>query len=172
MKPAIELTQEALALHQKMTKQIETYYRDGGQFSEMKDWGAKYIGQVLRIAGLLHVATYPSSFKDQKISAEILQKAYQVGEFLIPHAQRAYGLVSNNSEIEMAKRVLDWIRKEAQSTFTQNECHSRFKNTLTTADQVSKVLHVLIERNYIREVHRARTTGRPSKSFQVNPQVL
>lgn len=174
MKSVLEFTTEALVFHQQKTKEVESYYREGGPFNELKDWGAKFIGQTVRMAGLLHAATHPTSFKNQPISLDTIQRAYKIGEYLIPHAQKAYGLVSNNPEIEMAKRVLEWIKKDERVSFTQNECHSRFKNTLATADQVSKVLQVLAERNYIREVQREgpRGAGRPSRLFQVNPEAL
>lgn len=173
MKDIIELSIAAQELHQEKTKEIETYFREDGQFSEIKDWGAKFIGNTLRIAGVIHVAMYPKSFKKEKISKETLEKAYAVGQYLIPHARLAYGLVSDNQDIVYAKRVLNWIQKNKFSSFSKNACHSRFKNSLQTAAQVSKILQILVERNYIKEFpNLTLQVGRPSQVFQVNPKVI
>jgi hypothetical protein len=147
-------------------------FQEGGAFHQMKDWGGKYMGNLLRIAGVIHLLKNPTTFMNMEIDADTVSRALKVGPFLIAHAQSAYGLISEDHDHIMAKRVLTWIRENKFKTFTQGDCHRRFKNTLTTASQVAKILKLLEERHYIRPLNEPVSyVGRPPRIFETNPMM-
>lgn len=60
---------------EKLCRSIETYLRN--EHRDMREWGSKYIGLVLRIAGLLHIA----ADGDEDIQMETVENAIQIGSY-------------------------------------------------------------------------------------------
>src|SRR5262249_4811961 len=52
----LRLGEEADRLRVRLTKGLEPHLADPHSLEPIADWGSKYVGTVLRIAGLLHVA--------------------------------------------------------------------------------------------------------------------
>lgn len=169
----IQLTPEACILWSNAWKEHELLLKPGGQLEDMKDWGGKLMGNVLRISGLIHAVNYPTDYLKRPIDGEVMSRAIEVGKYLIPHARAGYSLASQRNDIQLASRIYRWIIERQLRTFTKNECHKRFKNTVQTAAELTKILQVLIDRSYIREISASKGgSGRPSTIYEVNPKVF
>lgn len=173
MKAELTLSPEALEVWKLNWRENEKTLGPGGLLEEMPDWGSKLMGNVLRVAGVIHVAKYPNEFLRHPISVDTMRAAISVGKYLVPHARAAYGIASQNQDIHNAKKILEWVKDNRLEQFTQNECHRRFKSTITTAPELAKALKVLEDRNYLRQwQEQPQKGGRPSKKFSVNPKFL
>jgi len=169
----LSLSHEARKIYDDAWKANEKMLAPGGKLEDIKDWGGKRMGNILRVGGALHVSKYPGSYVKHEIDVDTIRSAVAIGDYLIPHAKVAYGLASENHDLQNAKRVLEWIRSNGLAEFTFNDCHRRFKSSMSTAQEISKVLKLLEERNYVREMKQLdKGVGRPSRFFQVNPMFL
>lgn len=144
-----------------------------GELSHMADWAAKLAGAILRIAGLLHMASHNSHNSQNAIDSETIGRAIRLAEYLIPHAQAAYAEIGSDPAIESAKLVLRWVDKTGARSFTKRDCYQGVKGTLKRADDLDPVLSLLIDHGYLREAEMPERAGagrKPSQVYEVNPQ--
>ena len=81
-----------------------------GEGQAISDWASKYIGAVLRIAGLLHCA----DMEDDKaeVTSSTMSKAIQIGKYFLAHSTYAYSMMGTDLSIQKAKFVLAKLKKE------------------------------------------------------------
>ena len=156
----LKLSPEAQATWDEFYNDIETDMQPGKQMASMKDWGSKLPGAVARIAGLLHFAEHGQQAIDKPISVDVVNASAAIGAYYREHAFATFGLMSENPEIESAKRILEYLKLHKPYRFTGRDI-LRHKNALKTMAEVTPGLKLLIERNYIRETETA--------IFEVNP---
>lgn len=87
----IQLTDDAYAILE--TVFYDTERRLQTDLADIPDWAGKYVGAVLRIAGLLHVAQNPELTDFEELSVETMQNAVRIGEYFIAHAKAAFSLM-------------------------------------------------------------------------------
>lgn len=114
---SITLTPEAHARWNEFYEDIEKEMRSGGDLYYLKDWGSKLAGQVARIAGLLHFATYGAKAINEPISVNSVNNSCVIGSFFKEHAVAAFGLMQANPGIEAAKTILSYITREKGDSF-------------------------------------------------------
>jgi replicative DNA helicase len=61
---------------------VEPMLTDDGELTALKDWGAKFVGAVARIAGILHFAEHGVNGLDELVSATTIRSAWKVGQYL------------------------------------------------------------------------------------------
>lgn len=172
----LELSGEAYQLWLSFAGEVEKGLAPGGEFEGMNDWGGKLAGAVARIAGLFHLATHERP-GEMKITQETMRQAAYMGALLTEHAKAAYALMGTDDTIEGAKKVLEWIRRQADERFTVRDCWQALKQQaiFSHADVVKDALKELEERGFIRELPPREKAGpgrKPSPVFEVNPATL
>lgn len=172
----LNLSSEAYRVWLEFAGEVEKGLAPGGEFDGLNDWGGKLAGAVIRIAGLFHLVTHdrPESLQ---ISAETMQQAAYLGSLCAEHAKAAYALMGADDAAEGARRVLDWIRRQAANRFTVRDCWQAIKQQALFAhvDAVRTALKELEERAFIRELPTPESKGpgrKPSPVYAVNPAVL
>ena len=80
---------------------LSHYHRD------MREWGSKYTGLVLRIAGLLHAACCTGD----TISGDTAECAVKIGRYAYKQAQYAYSVLGADETIEKAMHVIAKVRR-------------------------------------------------------------
>ena len=156
--------------------EVEKGLAPGGEFEGMQDWGGKIAGAVIRIAGLFHIATHGRP-EDLKITPETMQQASYMGAFLAEHAKAAYALMGADESTERARRVLEWIRRQAADRFTVRDYWQAVKQqtAFPHVDAVHDAQKELEERDFIRELPTQEKKGpgrKPSPVYAVNPFML
>ena len=70
-----------------------------GEGQAISDWASKYIGAVLRIAGLLHCA----DMEDDKteVTASTMSKAIQIGKYFLAHSTYAYSMMGGSFHLRL-----------------------------------------------------------------------
>ena len=93
-----------------------------GEGQAISDWASKYIGAVLRIAGLLHCA----DMEDDKaeVTASTMSKAIQIGKYFLAHSTYAYSMMGTDLAIQKAKFVLAKLKKKNVSAIKRSELFS------------------------------------------------
>ena len=170
---ALELSPEAYQLWLAFAGEVEKGLAPGGEFDGMNDWGGKLAGAVVRIAGLFHLVTYDRP-EELKITPETMQQAVYLGALLTEHAKAAYALMGTDETIEGAKKVLEWIRRQAAERFSTQECWQAVRGYFRHMPPLLEALKELEERSFIKEVPvEKQGVGRKARpDYLVNPAAL
>lgn len=167
----LKLEPEAYSKWHEFSKMIETMMgRDLDYLSHITDWAGKLSGQVVRIAGLIHIYRYAlESPWERKISLQDMQGAIKIGHCLIKHALKVFNLIHEDDGIDIAKDILQWITDLNLERFTMRDCGRKFR-TYSRLKLLRLGLNILKERGYIHEQPYKPPKGAPSIFFEVNPK--
>lgn len=165
----LHLAPEAINRMDKLCCSIEAYLRN--EHRDMREWGSKYIGLVLRIAGLLHIA----ADGDGDIQMETVENAIQIGSYAFYHALYAYSILGADETVEKALHVVTKLRKLSVMRISRSDlyqkCRGRF---FRDAKDMEPVLTLLEQHGYIwMDIPAYSGVGRPSVGkIYVNPAAL
>lgn len=148
-----------------------------GALAHMTDWGGKLAGAVVRIAGLLHMATYaraglaPAPW-DRSIDEETMRYAIRIGHYALAHARAAYAQTGADPEIEHAKFALAWLASHEKSTVTFRELYQGTRGRFRRVADLRPALAVLVDHGFLRAQAQPSHPGpgrKPSPGYEVNP---
>ena len=138
---------------------------------DMREWGSKYIGLVLRIAGLLHIA----ADGDGDIQMGTVENAIRIGSYAFHHALYAYSILGADETVEKAMHIITKLRKLNVTSINRSDlyqkCRGRF---FRDAKEMEPVLTLLEQHGYIwLDIPAYSGVGRPSAgTIYVNPAAL
>lgn len=118
----LTLTEEADYYFQYLQQDVERRLRNDGDLSELEGWGGKLVGQLARIAGLLHISEYivNSANIPPKIEKETILSILRLKEYFINHAMAAFGCMGTNEDLENLKYLLAIIERKAKEKYSKN----------------------------------------------------
>jgi hypothetical protein len=157
---------------------IEPQLSEYGELGSMTDWAGKLAGTVARIAGVLHCMEHVSEAKvdknpwDEEIDTDTLDRALEIGRYLIPHAKAAFAEMGIDPTIEDAKQVLKWIERKGIESFSKREAFEGTKGRFGKVSALDPALNLLVAHGFIREKEPQQRTGpgrKPSPRYEVNP---
>lgn len=160
---------EALNILSEHFESHEKYLAGTGQ--AISDWAAKYIGAVIRISGLLHGAIMVTH-DDRCISADTMQSAIKIGQYLLAQAEFAYSRMCEDQTIQKARFVWAKLREKGVSEIKRSDlfqaCRGKFFHKTV---ELIPILDLMEEHGYIRQVTPTyHGTGRPPDvQIMVNP---
>ena len=161
----IRLSPDADRLRQSYQEYIETLL--GDRWEHMRDWGGKHVGAMIRIAALLHCAQTAGNPAEEEISAETMNTAMTIAEFLGAHAEAAYQVMCADGAAQDAKYV--WRRIGSDGQISKRDLFIRCRGHFRAAENMEPAVQELISRGYLAETVRL-TGGRPSRILLVNPR--
>jgi replicative DNA helicase len=171
----LTFTESAKEKQLDLREYLESMFRDGGRLADMKEWGGKLAGQIIRISGLLHVSEHVESLNlgnldiksiPSKISLETFIKACKLLNYFIDHAKKAYGVMAIDEGAEDAKHLLKYLLQSGKERYSRQEVWQGTKGRFKTTKRYDMAINELEERNYIKKVER-NTTGRGRKSYDL-----
>ena len=115
-----QILADADKLLQSFESWLEPQLAEGEPLSYLAGWANKLAGAIARISGILHMAQTIGEGESwqQPISAKIVADAIRIGrDYLLQHAQAAFGKMGADIDIESARRVLAWIVREKRHSF-------------------------------------------------------
>ncbi len=167
----IKLSREATELISNYFMTHEEYLSGEGQ--EISDWANKYIGSILRIAALIHLAENEDDTAE--ISSETLRRAIEIGKYFLAHVRYAYAPMGNDLSLKKANFVLGKIKKNGFTMGKRSElfqiCRGKFyKKT----EDLFPTLELLEAHGYLRvEIPVYAGAGRPADAMViVNTEAL
>ncbi|MEU6858559.1 DUF3987 domain-containing protein [Glycomyces sp. NPDC046736] len=171
----LELTAEARARVVALEAEREPRLGPGGEWEPILSWANKWTGTVVRLAGLLHLAQYPTAGLATPIEADTIDAATMLGYYFADHALGVWSYMGTGAETGPALALLDWLKRHGQSGISVRDMHRavRTRKGLTTADAVRDAAARLAEHGYLREQPRApRRGGRPpSPRYDLHPDM-
>ncbi|MFC5754155.1 DUF3987 domain-containing protein [Actinomadura rugatobispora] len=160
----LELTPEAEAAVRALLDDTEARFRPGtGDLAHMTDWGGKYVGAVVRIAALLHLAEHFRTGWNRPIDLGTLLNAHEIGEYFTVHAQAAYDAIGADPAIADARALLDWIERTGTTQFSARDVLSSLRRFKKVTD-LDPALRVLESHGWIRRLPAPPKTGRGRKA--------
>lgn len=169
----LQLSEEAKSVFKELFEKTET--RLCGDLAEIADWAGKYVGAVLRISALLHLAENPSDFLEfGEISEKTMRNAVLIGEYFLEHAKAAYSLMGADPVNRQCEFLISAIKKNGLAEFSKRDA-MRICRRFKTAEALQPVLNRLCEYGYIapKATEPSATAGRrPSDTYLTNPEIL
>lgn len=168
-----------LHLSPKALDTVSVFFREHerylvGEGQEIIDWASKYVGTVLRIAGLIHVAV--SDEEDMVIQDSTIKKAIKIGQYFLAHARYAYSMMGTDTSIKKARFVFAKLVKNGTNEIKRSDlfqmCRGKF---FKKTEELFPTLDLLENHGYIRIEHPERQTvaGRPRDArVIVNPAAI
>lgn len=175
----VDCKEEPILLSEEATSALKALYLDNEShlctdLAEIADWAGKYVGAVLRIAGLLHAAQHHGFLEFTEVSGKIMENAVRIGEYFLEHAKAAYSLMGADPVNKQGEYLLDAIKRGQVSEFSRRDAMRmcrRFHNT----ESLQPVLNRLCEYGYIAPKPTEPALGagrRPSEVYLTNPCLL
>ncbi|GAA1546815.1 hypothetical protein GCM10009827_078780 [Dactylosporangium maewongense] len=169
----IPLTAEADAAVLAIECDVEPKLCAIGAWGHIVDWGSKYTGAVVRIAGLLHLGDHLNT--DKPIDAGTINRAEAIGRYFADHALLAFDDMGADPTVEDARYVLAWIERTATGRFTKRELFSAVaRGRFPKAGDLDPALNLLQAHGYIRAEPvpvRAGSGRPPSPAWLAHPDL-
>lgn len=108
----------------------------------------------------------------EPISADTVINAWKIVTYWKAHALHAASLMGADPETDLAKRILAWARQTGKTSFSQRDCHMRFKSSVKKSAELEGPLSVLVDRGYLKRETPPREEGKPGRPkaiFKMNP---
>ena len=175
----VDCKEEPIQLAEEATSVLKALYLDTESrfctdLAEITDWAGKYVGAVLRIAGLLHAAQHHGFLDFTEVSGETMENAVRIGEYFLEHAKAAYSLMGADPVNKQGEYLLDAIKRGQISEFSRRDA-MRMCRRFHTAESLQPVLNRLCEYGYIAPKPTEPALGvgrRPSEVYLTNPCLL
>jgi replicative DNA helicase len=176
----LRMTPEAQRRMRKFVAWIEPQLAEDGELGSMTDWAGKLAGAVVRIAGVLHCIEHASREPgerapwDEDINYQTVDRAVEIGGYLISHARAAYAEMGSDPKVEEAKYVLRWIERTGVKAFSKRDAFEGTKGRFRRVTALEPALNLLIAHGYIRVMERPERSGsgrKPSTQYEVNPSL-
>lgn len=140
--------------------------------TSIKNWLAKHVGSVLRIAGNLHLASEERT--QVEISEATIKSAIEIGKYFGSHARYSFTAASGEEEILKATEVLKIIYKLSRNdVVTRRELFRQGgKRNLQKVEELIPYLDLLEDFGYIKQIHAplSATATRPSDIIYIHPE--
>jgi len=137
---------------------------DDGELGALKDWGSKFVGAVVRIAGIIHLAGHHADRGvTAPVTAETIAAAYQIAKYFKAAAIKAFVEMGTDLETEDAIYLLDRVRRLGADELSERDMHVATKSRFKKKAALMVAVHRLVDHGYlIPEEKPPPTGGRPA----------
>ena len=173
----LEFSEAADKLLEDLQDWVEPQLGPSGEMHWFREWGSKFAGQVVRIAGILHVADRVAAGDEEPWATPVerptLKRAIEIGLCYLQHSRAALGEMGADPLVARARHILEVLKKDNVARISKRDLFdkvhkdSRFK----TVKDLDPVLDLLKDHGYVRELKpKRRGPGRPrSIVLEINP---
>lgn len=166
---ALPLSSEASGLIARHFDENERFLAGSGQV--IAEWSNKYIGTILRIAGLIQLA----EGNDRMITGEMMERVIRIGRYYQAHTLYAYAQIGGDLKQQKAAYIVSQLKEKAVTEIRRQDllqmCRGRF---IKKTEDMFPTLDLLGEHGDFRQVQPQRTgVGRPPDiKILVNPEAM
>ncbi|MFI7438350.1 YfjI family protein [Nonomuraea indica] len=170
------LSPDAAAIFTEHRRRTETRLRPhSGDLGHITDWAGKFDGAVMRIAGLLHLATHIDDAWRRPIPADTVTAAITLGEYFTAHALATFDAMGADPDLEAARTVHAWLQRTRTTRFTVREAFTALpRSRFRKVTELEAPLDLLEQLGWIRREPEPPRTGpgrRPSPTYAVHPHL-
>ena len=141
---------------------VERRLRPGGDLAPLGEWAHKYVGHVVRIAALLHLAQLAllahQGREDGReavvltpVTKDALARAVALAPYLAAHAREALGLFADAAKTQGAAVIKTWLEARPRREFSQRDAHQACRRHFDGPDEVADALDVLEAYGYVQD---------------------
>jgi hypothetical protein len=175
--PAIlRLTPDAGQAVLDLERRVEPTLGPDGELRHMADWGSKFVGATVRIAGLLHLAEHPDDGFRRAVGVGTVRNAIRVGDFFLEHAVAAFDAMRTDPAKADAHVLLDVLRRLRHDIVSRRDIFTAASRArFPKADELDPGLRVLEDHGYLSRLPEPKRDGpgrRASAAWAVHPSVL
>ncbi|MCP3775221.1 DUF3987 domain-containing protein [Paenibacillus sp. MZ04-78.2] len=176
----IRLSKEAVEIYERLFDKNEPRLRPDNTdlTSDLKAWAGKLVGQIMRIAGLLHMAEHADKDElPEEVAASTVEAAARLEEYFYAHTLKAFGEASESIHTEKQKYILQALVKTQENNPiikwhvpTQIWNLMKRKNYAMVKD-MKPDLQELVERGFLLvEQVKRHGIGKDSTKYGLNPK--
>lgn len=146
----VPFSPEADELIRGLERELEPRLAEGEDLSFLHGWAGKAAGGAVRIATVLHLAeaAVKGAHRLEPVPPAVAGRAVRlVRDYLVPHAQAAFGLLGADPRVNRAKKLVRWMTTRGLAEFTVRDAHQALKGSVRTVDDLLPVLD-LAERHH------------------------
>ena len=145
--------------------------RLAGELGNMGGWAEKFIGNTLRIAGLLHCVQNKEKSGDIALSGDTMRRAIKIARYFLKHAKHAYSTMGMNQTLHGAKRIISKLQEQSETELTKYQIYRLLRYEYTSVSELAPSIELLVEYGYLKERrYNEPTGGRPrGKGYLLNP---
>lgn len=167
--PSIHLSPSAKDKVKHFHDWLEPKLVDG--LEHMDGWGAKLLGNMLRLAGILHCAKNPKEPDQIALSAETAQQAITISKYFLRHAKCVYNLLGTDKDIQQAKNIIKKLQQQNKPELTKYQIYRMCRGSFHKVEDITPILDILVDYGYLKEKrYSAPTGGRPrANGYLLNP---
>jgi hypothetical protein len=168
LSPGASLLLDAIA------EEVENAMDGGGPLANLREWGAKAVGAMMRIAALLHLAEHLRDGFERPISQDTIAAAHSLIEYYTAHTLAAFDTMTTDETTGRAHHLLDWIERTGNLRFTARDAYrGTARSQFPKMTDAEPALALLEQHGYIRRLPTlpsARQGGRPpAPVYEVHP---
>jgi len=168
-------------------QELEPRLAEGEDLSYLAGWAKKLAGAIARVAAILHVADAVGAegrASLDSISETTVKAAIRLGrEYLLPHAQAAFGLMGGDPRLEVARAVLGWLARHfegsegceyASLSVSRRDIHQGCRRKFQTVEDADPIIEILVKYGWLRAYGDGKPGrgGNQSPQYNVNPAIL
>ena len=165
--PFLKFDNDAQDVFDGWREKLELRLRSDCDHPAVESHLSKYRSLVPSLALLIHLADEPDG---GPVSATATLKAVAWASYLESHARRIYGAVSHRASSGAKALASKLLKNELSASFALRDVYRNGWTHLGTRDEVDEAVNVLIDLDWLREVHEERDSGRPPTWYVVNPK--
>lgn len=174
--PAVmPLTAEANARVLDLERDVEPRLAPTGAWAHIVDWGSKYTGAIVRIAGLLHLASHLGDGCARAVDVDAVDQAARLGRYFAEHALAAFDDMGADPVVDDARHILNWIERTACRRFTKRDLFSALsRGRFRKAADLDPPLNLLQAHGFLRSEPSPDRGGAgrpPSPAWLTHPDV-
>jgi replicative DNA helicase len=135
-----------------------------GELAPLADWGAKYVGAIARIAGIIHLAEHGSDVGPKTpVTAVTILAASRIGAYFKANAINAFIEMGTDQGTADAAYLLDRIQRLHLDELSERDMHVAAKSRFKKKDDLIPVIARLVDHGYLipLPVPEPTSAGRP-----------
>ena len=166
---SLTLDEDADQRAERFFNKLET--RLVGDLTSIDDWGGKYFGNMMRIAGLLHCVRHRNAPSKKPVSRDTIERAIKISKYFLEHAKFAYSQLGADKAGRGAKVILKRLSEQDKRELKRYEIFHLCRGEFSKTEDVKPSIDLLVEYGYLREYNDSTPTGgRPRGSkYLLNP---
>jgi hypothetical protein len=152
---------------------VEPTLAGDGELAPLADWGAKFVGAVARIAGMLHLGEQgPEVGPRAAVTATTIEAAWRIGQYFKACAINAFTEMGADHVTGDAVYLLHRIVGLGGDEVSERDAHVATQSRFRTKADLMPALDRLIDHGYLAPMPAPKPTGgRPaSPRYRVHPQ--
>jgi len=169
---SLSLSTDAVDYLNKQLLLIEDMLKNQNLNEGMIGWLSKLAGNIIRIAGNLHIVNHINNLDDipLNIDSATLKKAFSLRDYLIYYAQKGFGIMGTDDNVDDLKYLLDVIKSKCvDGQTTYREVFESTKRRFKTANAFREKLQALEELYWIKQY---KPTAQSKQFILLNPHSL